>query len=70
MNSIVSKEECHLKSDKVFSDYEYILKSLLDGEEDNIQKTMKLFTQIDSISKSTESSIEKSTQMLDQVLDK
>jgi predicted ABC-type exoprotein transport system permease subunit len=67
-----SKEECHLKSIKTFDDWEYVIKSLSKTSlvHDDTLKTAKLFTQVDSLSKNTKNSIEKTSKTLDQLLDK
>lgn len=66
----ISKGECHSKVDGVFNDYETALKSISNNKAEDIQRTIKQFIQIDSLSTNTENNIQKSTQILDQVLDK
>lgn len=67
-----SKEECHLRTNKTFDDWEYVIKALSKTSQvhDDTLKTAKLFTQVDSLSKNTKNSIEKTSKTLDQLLDK
>lgn len=68
----ISKQDCHLKSEKVYEDWEQSLKSLLLNKNlhEETQKTAKLFTRVDSLSKTTKASLEKTSKVLDQLLDK
>lgn len=67
----ISKQDCHLKADKVYEDWEQSLKSLLLNKNlhEETQKTAKLFTRLDSLSKTTKSSLEKTQKAFDQLLD-
>ncbi|KAF1797957.1 hypothetical protein V8B55DRAFT_1452174 [Mucor lusitanicus] len=67
-----SKEECHLKTSKTLDDWEYVIKALSKTSQihDDTLKTAKLFTQVDSLSKNTRNSIEKTSKTLDRLLDK
>lgn len=69
-----SKQDCHVKTEKVFEDWDQCLKSLttsknLDVHEET-QKSAKLFTQVDSISRNTKLALEKTEDILDKLLDK
>ncbi|KAL9548210.1 hypothetical protein MBANPS3_005791 [Mucor bainieri] len=67
-----SKEECHLKTSKTLDDWESVIKALSKTSQvhDDTLKTAKLFTQVDSLSKNTKNSIEKTSKTLDRLLDK
>ncbi|KAI8647618.1 hypothetical protein BD408DRAFT_427619 [Parasitella parasitica] len=67
-----SKEECRLKTNKAFDDWENVLKGLTKPSQthDETLKIAKLFTQVDSLSKNTTLSMEKTSKTLDRLLDK
>ncbi|CEP14441.1 hypothetical protein [Parasitella parasitica] len=67
-----SKEECHLKTNKAFDDWENVLKGLTKPAQihDETLKSAKLFTQVDSLSNSTTLSMEKTSKLLDRLLDR
>ncbi|GAN01628.1 hypothetical protein MAM1_0010d01062 [Mucor ambiguus] len=67
-----SREECHLKTSKTLDDWECVIKALSKTSQvhDDTLKTAKLFTQVDSLSKNTKNSIEKTSKTLDRLLDK
>lgn len=68
----ISKQDCHLKAEKVYDDWEQSLKSLLSSKtlHEETQKTAKLFTRVDTLSKTTNACLEKTLNILDQLLDK
>lgn len=67
----MNQQDCHLKAEKVYEDWEHCLKSLVaNSVHDETLKTAKLFTQVDSLSKTTKSSLQKTEKVLDQLLDK
>ncbi|KAI7902703.1 uncharacterized protein BX663DRAFT_510198 [Cokeromyces recurvatus] len=65
-----SKEECHLKTENAFDDWKQTLKAVSFQSHKETRKTAKLFTQVDSLSKNTRNSIEKTSQILDELLEK
>lgn len=69
-----SKQDCHIKTEKVFEDWDQCLKSLISSKNlevhEETQKSAKLFTQVDSMSRNTKLSLEKTENMLDKLLDK
>jgi uncharacterized protein YktB (UPF0637 family) len=73
-NFFASKQDCHSKAEKVFDDWETCLRTLMvnkscDVHEETL-KTAKLFAQVDSLSKNTQHSLERTGKVLDQLLDK
>lgn len=69
-----SKQDCHAKTEKVYDDWETCLRTLMvnksyDVHEETL-KTAKLFAQVDSLSKNTQFSLERTGKVLDQLLDK
>jgi hypothetical protein len=69
-----SKQDCHFKTEKVYDDWDLCLKSLMSSKNldvhEETQKTAKLFVQVDSLSKNTKSSLQKTGETLDKLLDK
>lgn len=68
-NFFASKEDCHLRSEKVYDEWEQVINSMLKIEGAD-QQTAKMFTQADSVSKNTKSALQKTSEALDQLLDK
>lgn len=67
----MNKQDCHLKAEKVYDDWEQCLKTLVSNSiHEETQKTAKLFTRVDSLSNTTKLSLEKTEKVLDQLLDK
>lgn len=64
-------QNCHLKAEKVYDDWEECLKALVSNNiHEETQKTAKVFTQVDSLSNTTKLSLEKTENILDQLLNK
>ncbi|KAI8386809.1 hypothetical protein BD560DRAFT_363221 [Blakeslea trispora] len=64
------KEECRAKTEKVYDDWEQLIKASLKTNEIHEQtlKTAKMFTQVDLYQKTTQHRLEKAYQSLTQLL--
>ncbi|KAI8881918.1 hypothetical protein K501DRAFT_187937 [Backusella circina FSU 941] len=71
-NFLTAKEECHSKTESAIDEWGESLKNMIKFSEihDMTQKNAKSFTQVDSLLKNTKSSLEKSSKMLDKLLEK
>jgi hypothetical protein len=67
-NFFTSKQDCHSKSEKVYDEWEQVIKAMIKVE--GTDQTAKMVTQVDSLSKNTKNALEKTSKTLDQLLDK
>ncbi|CAO3609785.1 unnamed protein product [Cunninghamella echinulata] len=67
--SWLAKDECHTQADITLDDWSSCLKDIYSNSHEETIKTAKLFTQVDSYSKHTLQTLEKTTKVLDQLLD-
>jgi hypothetical protein len=67
-NFFASKQDCHLKSEKVYDEWEQVIRAMIRVE--GTDQTAKMYTQIDSLSKNTKNALENTSKTLDLLLDK
>ncbi|CAO3623509.1 unnamed protein product [Cunninghamella blakesleeana] len=65
--SWLAKDECHSQADNTLDDWSSCLKDTYSNSHEETMKTAKLFTQVDTYSKHTLQTLEKTNKTLDQL---